>query len=482
MKGKLDMSRRMVLDEDRIMKQQEKDAQYYLRKYEPQMEALQYSPLARVRDISSFDVCALGRQLQQWEEYSGHMLNESGAYGTNADLGKLPTVALDIVTASYGSSIIPLICSTQPIDEQKGIVYYKETKSQTTRGNVTQDNVLSTPWRAPDAYPRGFANEVIAVKLADTADGDQDYTGTIAGISTTNPIRPNSFKVKIQGTYLNIEAQDDGKGNFFGIGVQGTIKYTTGEWVLRLLDDPDATIAINANYGQDFEAGAAYPRIIPQNNSTDIEAQIFVLGSEVGMFKAYAMKKRFGSIAEDEMITDLTNAITAEVGNTLIYNIEQNVTGPTVEWNRTHTNYSWAEHKLELKDKIVMSESNILQNAGRGNVSVIIAGPTAAGYLAMLPGFTRTEVNASGPALYGTLDGISVIRSPQSSANRIVTLYKGTSMFDAAVVYSPYMPLFVSNTLPVPNNVLQRQGIACVWAGMKVVAPAFINAVDIVAA
>jgi hypothetical protein len=55
-------------------------------------------------------------------------------------------------------------------------------------------------------------------------------------------------------------------------------------------------------------------------------------------------------------------------------------------------------------------------------------------------------------------------------------------MFDAAVVYSPYMPLFVSNTLPVPNNVLQRQGIACVWAGMKVVAPAFINAVDIVAA
>ncbi|MCK9327116.1 MAG: hypothetical protein M0P69_16605, partial [Bacteroidales bacterium] len=64
----------------------------------------------------------------------------------------------------------------------------------------------------------------------------------------------------------------------------------------------------------------------------------------------------------------------------------------------------------------------------------------------------------------------------------IVTLYKGTSMFDAAVVYSPYMPLFVSNTLPVPNNVLQRQGIACVWAGMKVVAPAFINAVDIVAA
>ena len=120
-----------------------------------------------------------------------------------------------------------------------------------------------------------------------------------------------------------------------------------------------------------------------------------------------------------------------------------------------------------------------MQNAGRGNVSVIIAGSVASATLAMLPGFQRTEVNASGPALYGTLDGISVIRSPQSDPNRILTIYKGTSMFDAAVVYAPYMPLFVSNTLPVPNNVLQRQGIACVWAGMKVVAPAFINAVDI---
>jgi len=41
------MSKRMVLDEDRLMQQLDKDAQYYLRKYGPQMEALQYSPLAR---------------------------------------------------------------------------------------------------------------------------------------------------------------------------------------------------------------------------------------------------------------------------------------------------------------------------------------------------------------------------------------------------------------------------------------------------
>lgn len=474
------MSKMIEIDEKRLQEKTDNDAAYFLRKYEPQMEALSYSPLAKVRNINSYDVCALGRQLQQWEDYKNHIISEAGPYGTNADLGKLPQIALDIVTAAYGSSIIPLICSVQPIDEQKGIVYYKETVAQNTRGNVTEGDVLNTPFRAPDAYARGYANENLGVTLTTTASGTTDYTGSIAGISATNSIRPNSFKVTATLPYLKVEASDDGKGNFFGVGIQGTINYTTGAWTIRFLDDPQDAVALTATYGQDFEAGAAYPRIIGQNQSTDIEAQIFVLGSEVGLFKSFAMKKRFGTIAEDEMITDLTNAITAEIGNTLIYNITQNVTGPIVQWSKSHTNYSWAEHKLELKDSLLRSESNILQNAGRGNISVMIAGPDASSTLAMLPGFQRTEVNASGPALYGTLDGISVIRSPYTDTNKIITIYKGTSMFDAAVVYSPYMPLFVSNTLPVPNNVLQRQGIACVWSGIKVVAPAFINAVEIV--
>ena len=51
--------------------------------------------------------------------------------------------------------------------------------------------------------------------------------------------------------------------------------------------------------------------------------------------------------------------------------------------------------------------------------------------------------------IYGTLDGITIIRIPNAgslNANTMLCLYKGTSPFEAALVYCPYMPLVVKET------------------------------------
>jgi len=454
-----------------------KRSRTYLRKYEPQMEALHDSPLARVRKLGPYDVWALGEQLDRANEY----INWVKETGTASDLGPLPKIALDVLTASYGTSVLPLISSTQPLEEIRGIVYFKRTVARNTRGNVTAGDVLQDPRRAPDAYPRGFASEDITVSLETTTAGTTDYAGTIAGISTSNPIRPNSFRVRCALPYLSVEAQDDGKGNFFGVGIQGKIDYTSGLWTLRFLDDPDATAGLVAIYGSDFEAGAPYSKIDLLNDSMPVEARTFVLGSELGMFKSFQLNKRFGMTGEDEMIADLTNEMNSELGNYAIHQITSNVTGDMVEWSKTHSGYSWAEHKLELKDAIAHAEGNIITNAGRGRVTTIIAGPNAATTLGTLDGFEKIEVANSGPVLFGTLDGIAVIRSPYTETNKIYTLYKGTDMFDTTCVYGPFMPLFVTNTLPVAGNVLQRQGLAATQAAFAVVAPAFINGVEITA-
>ena len=152
------MSKRMVLDEDRLMQQLDKDAQYYLRKYGPQMEALQYSPLARTRDISSFDVCALGRQLQQWDDCKESLLSNR-AYGTNADL-QTANVDWILSIASHGSRL-SLICSTCRLTSSR--LYIQETKSQTTRGNVAEGDVYVRGGN--DAYPRGFPTRTSRVSL-----------------------------------------------------------------------------------------------------------------------------------------------------------------------------------------------------------------------------------------------------------------------------------------------------------------------------
>ena len=155
----------------------------------------------------------------------------------------------------------------------------------------------------------------------------------------------------------------------------------------------------------------------------------------------------------------------------------------SVDWNKNPSpGLSWFEHKQELKDVISRAEGTLFANAGRGVVNYIIAGVTACGILSNLPGFVKSQFSGSGPHVYGTLDGISIIRSPLTTTNYMYPVYKGTGFFDAPIVYSPYMPLFVTNTLPTPNNLLSKSGIAAVWAGLKVVVPQFCTRIIITSA
>lgn len=462
-----------TFNEQGLESQAEQKAENLYRRFRPQMEALESSPLARLRSITPFDVVALGEQLQQFETYRQYIAEA----GTASDLGKLPTIALDIITASYGASIIPLLCSVQPIEEVRGTIYFKQTRAANTRGNVTAGQLIRNPVAAPAAYPRGYAGETISASLGNTAAADLDYAGTFA--AGTFPVRPNSVKINV-ALSTPVRIMDDGEGNLLGKGAWGTINYTTGQWTLNFNADPNATAAITATFGTDYEATGTIPKIHMITGSESVEAEIFVLGTEVGMFKAFSMKKRFGILAEEEMVTDLTNEITSEIGNTAIRRLTDAAVG-NVDWSKAHASYSWFEHKQELKDKITEAESTILQNAGRGVVNTLIGAPDTCAILANLPGFNKSNISAPGPQVYGTLDGMTVIRWPEATSGKIYAIYKGTGMFDTPIVYSPYMPLFVSNTLPVPNNVLMRQGVAAVWSGLKVVVPVFCTTITVTA-
>ena len=67
--------------------------------------------------------------------------------------------------------------------------------------------------------------------------------------------------------------------------------------------------------------------------------------------------------------------------------------------------------------------------------------------------------------IYGTLDGITIIRIPNASslnANTMLCMYKGSSPFEAAMAYCPYMPLVVTTALPTGTNPLLNQKAAAI--------------------
>lgn len=459
------------MKEEAIEMRIERGAEAYMQKYPEQMEALESASVIKaVRPITAFDIWALGEQLSQWENYMAWMQEA----GTAADLGALPNIALDVITASYGASIIPFIASVQPIDEERGTIYFKQTKALTTRGNVTAAQILRNPLAVPAAYAVGYAGEKVTESLGNTAGGDQSYNGTLTGTPT---VRPNSVKVTIN-TPTPLTATDDGNGYLQGAGVYGTITYAGGAWTIELTSNPGGTYAMSMDYGTDFESTGTIPEINTVTASTSIDAEIFALTQSVGLFKAFSMKKRFGVVAEDEMAQDLTNEITAEIGHTGINRLIAGATG-NINWDRTPpSGVSWADHKLELLDIIAQSEANILAAAGRGVVNVLICGATAASIVSTLPGFVKQPITGTGPTVYGTLNGMTVIRDPRLTATKIYCVYRGTGSFDAPLVYSPYMPLMVQTQQDI-SNPLKRQGVVAVWAGLKQVVSGFVTVITI---
>lgn len=88
----------------------ENEAQKFFGRYRSQFELLEGSTLAQHRGLSTFDYYTLGKQLEAFEQYKS-LVEEDGNLN---QLGRIPWVALDVITVVYGTSILPLIATVQP--------------------------------------------------------------------------------------------------------------------------------------------------------------------------------------------------------------------------------------------------------------------------------------------------------------------------------------------------------------------------------
>lgn len=471
------------------------------KKYKPYVEALQKSPLSKLRSISSYDVYALGSQLEAFETYK----NFCSEAGTSAELGPLPKVAFDVITAVYGAGIIPVASSVQSIEEEQGIVYFKQLKAGNSRGNITADDVLFDAVNQPKKFPRGFAGSRASVQPlysgSNTTGGFTNATTEYSGTLAVKPLRPNTLKVYVETLTLssgavtsavrdaNIYGMDDGNGTILGKGLYGTINYETGAWTLNLTEAPTVDASNSSRpifvFDQDFEADGTtigeYKYVL---TGKSIQAQVFALREQIGLLKSFSLQKRFGKASEDEMMNDLVNGLTEEAGGALIFSLiegARSITGNSVEWNK-FSYQDWTTHKLSFIDKLYEAEGKIYTNAGRGKVNVVIAGATAASWLQSMPTFKPINNTVSGPHVVGTIGDITVIRVPSTilGVEETIALYKGTGAFDTPAIWAPYMPLFASGSIPVLNNPMMKQGLVATWAGCETVVPQFVTEIKVI--
>lgn len=422
------------------------------------------------------DLLGLGQQLENFDKY----IEFCEANGSASDLGVIPNIGIDVITASAAQSVVPLMAAIQPIKEQQGTIYFKNVVAGSTRGNLTSGQILLSAKSGRRSASSGYAGEEVFGE--DSGVTPDDTAKVFNFVLESAPVRARFVEITIPGT--NVELVDNGKGDLIGLGGSGTINYETGEVDVTFLSAPATGTSVVSTYSTNFEVMSEIPTIRSEYESVGIRAKTFALRADIGLFKSFELTNRFGESANESIAKDLTTELTTEVSNAVVAEAYLNSVGQTV-WEQTppSTAISYTEHKLSFFDAIAEAESNVLQASGRSSAqSVLIASSKAAAIIRTLPGFVPAEItsSAAGAHFFGTLDGKSVIRSLTLPAKEILYVSKGGTMFDNSIIYAPYMPLMVTQMMQgQDHNPLKSQKGVALQAGIKAVVPQMITKIVI---
>lgn len=465
--------------------QEEKLVESYFKKYKKHIQSFEKSLVSKAMDLTEHHLIQLGKQLDQWEVYT--KMCESN--GSLQNLGELPKVALDVITATMSSSILAVIASTQTIEAQKSIIYFKNVRADNTKGNLTAGQKVVDP-RTGTVTPSGYASNYVSNEqgVAATVDLTVDYTFSLAAV----PVRSQFLKLTfsnsaaIYGEDVGPRGADQNIGTILGAGLSGTINYTTGQVVIKFASNPGAGHQVLASYQQNLEEATDIAKMTSFLDQTDITAQAYALKSTMGLFQQFALRKQFGDSALDEMTLDLTREINAEIGGDFIRAYSANAVGTTT-FDKTipvGAAYSEEQHRRAYALRMADAESTMISNAGRGTIKVMIVGREHAAIVRGLDGFNLlSDGNSLGAHIFGTYKGVTYIRVPEQAlldSKAGIGLYTGAGALESAGVYAPFMPLTVSNWSVEKPNPLMDQKAAATMAGIKVVVPAYATKFNII--
>ena len=450
----------------------------YSEVFKDQFEMFKDSNRSKIKGLTERDYFVLGETL------SKQTMAQMQEGNTFANLGTLPTISLDVVTAVFGNSTIPYFASEQIIDDVQGMVYFEDVYATSTRGNVTAGQSLSKAAGVPDVFAKGFAGEMnYGEEIGVTSGTLVSYTMTLDAA----PVRPQYVTITLADT-ASLVATDDGKGNLIGNGIYGTINYTSGEAVVHIGAVATAGKKFIADYASNFELGEL-PSINTKLNNKLIKASTYALQTDTSVINAFMMQKRFGmdmnkravNLLQENILNEVTNdmfaKITAQAGSTADVFTQFNMTIPTGVSQQAHFN--------SVSYVFDVISNKMAKVSGKGRLSAIIAAPNVCAFLASLNQFKVIgEINAFA-SVYGVWNNQTVvIRAPQlaksaATENKAFILYKGDTAYDAAAVYAPYMPLVSTEDIPVSTNLLQRRSAVATMAATDVVVPAYIQSFGI---
>lgn len=475
-------TKRQLMEDLVSLRQPEtKSLEVFSEVFAPQMAAFEKSPRARMLGgVSDNDKRVLGECL------TNYMLEANN----QANMGLDPVLALNVITSVFGNSVLPLFTSEQPLQDKQGVIYFENIISKSTRGNVTAGQKLAAGASAKEVYPTGFASDELEM-TATANEGKTVYTATLG------KVRKNCVVVKANGTVV---ATDNGSGAIMGVfgakTITGTVTYTSGAVSVTFSAALETTDVVTIVGATDFEEdGSLIPKINVEYDSRIVKAHTYLLQADTSILASYISKKRLGIDANKRAVEVLQQQILREITNDAIKKIaaanmayttrttDFSLTAPTGVSVQAHYNsYNVKAHAL--------AQNKMADVSGKGNFQAMIADSAFCAFLTGLNEFKQEGTITDDPTYFGTLGGrygnVKVVRAPQLDNFAALGGKKGqafcvyqNSKIDAAAVFAPFMPVMVTNDIPVSDNLTQRRSLIASMATTEVVVDKYIQRITL---
>lgn len=467
--------RQMIEDLVALRQPDDRKLEVFSELFHSQFEAFEKSPRARIMGVKDEDKLALGECL------TNYMLESNN----QSNMGLDPLLAISVITSVFGNSVMPLFTSEQPIQDKQGVIYFENIIAKTTRGNVTTGDILAGGARAKEVYPEGFASDgIYGIELGTGDNSTKDFSLNF----NATKIKPGYVTITIEG--VDGVITDDGKGNLFGPGAYGTVDYSAGTGSLTLKTAPATSKKILGNVASDFEAdGSSIAKLNVEYDSRVVKAHTFTLQADTSILASFISKKRLGIDANKRAVEVLQQQVLREITNDAISKIGAAVNADplkTTQFNLSHPQaISVQAHLNSYNLTHSKVQSKMAEYSGKGNFGAMIAGTEFCEFLTGLNEFKQEGIISDDPTYFGTLGGrygnVKVVRAPQMKADEKKAAYcvYQNSKVDAAAVFAPFMPVVVTNDIPVSDNLLQRRSLIASMATTEVVVDRYLQKVSL---
>jgi len=385
------------------------------------------------------------------------------------------------------------------INEQ---TYSYASGSGSDSGDIAQFHKVAIPL-ARRIFPETVAHDVVGVQpmagpvglafalrfRAESASGQ--YSAGTVGYNTNTELGYNTVDPSYSGIYTG------------GRKEQNLYNWSGGTQSLDRASRPRFDGLYNTYTDRGFDVGTGYDtgqgeRLTAMKQvkltleKAHVEAMTRKLRSEWSLESAQDLKNMHGLDIESEMIDVLSYEITAEIDRELL-NIMRNV-APSTAWFSTGADARWEmENYRVFYNYIIRLCNDIAVTTRRGSGNFIIASPHVCAALESLNSFTPAPVPSdidtlvAGVAKVGSIDGrIMLYRDTfggptigdhlfttglggtalQTMWSKEYALvgYKGPGIYDAGIIYCPYIPLMISRAVVVDSfhprvGIMSRYGI-----------------------